>query len=176
MVLIGLLLAAIGVAVVIDVIVQNSTTIQVHSFGHVFSMRPGVVMLIGAGAGIIVVIGLTMISSGMARRRRIRAERRAALRERDQLAAQVQEERAARQRAEEAEATATMAAAQASAQSAATAATAETAPPAAPVPAVVGATTSPAVVGGATTEPPVMSSSTPETTDAPRRHGLFRRG
>jgi uncharacterized integral membrane protein len=158
MVLIGLLLAAIGVAVVTDVIVQNTATIQVHSFGHVFSMRPGVVMLIGAGAGIVVVIGLTMISSGMGRRRRIRSERRTALRERDQLAAQVEEERAARQRAEEAEATATMAAAQASAQSANTAATAEAArseaavppatageepvvedvPPAEPVPVVAG--------------------------------------
>src|SRR5579862_8366753 len=122
MVLIGLLLAAIGVAVVTDVIVQNTTTIQVHSFGHVFSVQPGVLMLIGAAAGVLVVIGLAMLSGGAARRHRLGAERRTALRERDQLANEVQAERAARQRAEEAEAAANMAAAQATAQSTARAA------------------------------------------------------
>lgn len=96
-----LLLAAGGLAV--DVVVQNTSSINVDAVGQTFSLSPGWLFVAGVATGVIALLGVGMLFAGMARARR----RRSALvntrssveelqAERDRLAVELERERAAR--------------------------------------------------------------------------------
>jgi hypothetical protein len=147
LVLLGLIFIGAAVAVGIDVWRENSNSahLTAQGFGHTFSQPPWVVIVVGAVCGALIVLGLAMFLVGAASRRRFVGERRAALRERDQLLKQANSDRAAREQAERERALAT-----ADAQRARAAA----APP--------------STVTGTTSEPPRMTGAVPEERVASR--------
>jgi hypothetical protein len=99
-VLIGLLLIGVVLAAGIDVWKENGAHIKVQGFGHSFSQPPWVVLLVGAGCGVLLVIGLGLIARGVARSRRLRREHEEVLRDRDRLAKEIEAERAAHEHPE----------------------------------------------------------------------------
>jgi hypothetical protein len=102
MILIGFILVGAAVALGIDVAMENSgARLSVESFGHTFSQPPWVLLVVGAICGALVVMGLTAMGAGTARRRRLWRERRGAIRQRDRLVVQLEELRADLQRAEQ---------------------------------------------------------------------------
>jgi hypothetical protein len=98
--LLGLVFIGAAVAVGIDVWRENSANLTVQGFGHTFSQPPWVAVVVGAACGALVLLGLAMVFRGVASRRRLAAERRAAFRDRDRLLRQAEADRAARERAE----------------------------------------------------------------------------
>jgi hypothetical protein len=101
MILIGFILVGAAVAIGIDVGMENSgVRLSVTSLGHTFSQPPWVVVVVGAVCGMVVLIGMSMMTTGAARRWRRWLERRDALRQRDRLAQQLAELRADLDRAE----------------------------------------------------------------------------
>jgi len=101
MILVGFFLVGAVVSIGIDIGMENTgVTLSVASFGHTFSQAPWVVAVVGAACGMVVVIGMSMMAIGAARRRRLWLERRDALRQRDRLAQQLAELRADLDRAE----------------------------------------------------------------------------
>ena len=107
--LIGVLFVGAAVAVGVDVWRENGihARLTVHAFGHTFSQPPWVAIVVGAGCGALIVLGLASLYSGAASRRRLAVERRAAFRERDRLLKQAEADRAAREQAERDRAAAT---------------------------------------------------------------------
>jgi len=100
LVLVGLIFIGAAVAVGVDVWRENSAHVSVQAFGHAFSQPPWVVIVVGTVCGALIVLGLAMLLTGAAARRRLLVERRAAIRDRDRLAQQASAERAAREQAE----------------------------------------------------------------------------
>ena len=98
--LLGLIFIGAAVAVGIDVWQENSAHLTVQGFGHTFSQPPWVVIVVGAVCGALVLLGLALLFAGAASRRRLVAERRAAMRDRDRLVKQAESDRAAREQAE----------------------------------------------------------------------------
>jgi hypothetical protein len=98
--LIGLVFIGAAVAVGIDVWQENTSNLSVVAFGHTFSQPPWVAIVVGAAAGALILLGLAMLFTGAASRRRLAAERRAAVKERDRLLKQAEADRAAREQAE----------------------------------------------------------------------------
>jgi hypothetical protein len=95
MILVGFILVAAAVALGIDIGMENTgARLSITSFGHTFSQPPWVVVVVGAACGMVLVIGMSMMATGAARRRRRWMERRDALRQRDRLAQQLAELRA----------------------------------------------------------------------------------
>lgn len=96
-----LLLAAGGLAV--DVVVQNTSSISVEAVGTTFTMSPGWLFVVGLAAGVIGLLGVSLLAAGITRARRRRAalaESRNNLQdlqaERDRLAVELERQRAAR--------------------------------------------------------------------------------
>jgi hypothetical protein len=137
--LLGLICIGAAVAAGIDVWRENNTHLTVQGFGHTFSQPPWVVIVVGAVCGALILLGLAMFLSGAMARRRLVGERRAALREREQLLKQSNSDRAARQQAEHDRELANAEAARARAAAA-----------------------PPTTVTGTTTEPPQMTGGVPE--------------
>ena len=101
MILVGFILVGAAVAIGIDLGMENTgARLSITSFGHTFSQPPWVVIVVGAACGMVVVIGMSMMATGAARRRRLWLERRDALRQRDRLVQQLDELRADLDRAE----------------------------------------------------------------------------
>jgi biopolymer transport protein ExbB/TolQ len=101
MILVGFILVGAAVAIGIDIGMENTgARLSITSFGHTFSQPPWVVIVAGAVCGMVVVIGMSMMATGAARRRRRWLERRDALRQRDRLVQQLDELRADLDRAE----------------------------------------------------------------------------
>jgi hypothetical protein len=101
MILVGFILVGAAAALGIDIGMENTgARLSITSFGHTFSQPPWVVVVVGAACGMVVVIGMSIMGSGAARRRRLWLERRDALRQRDRLAQQLDELRADLDRAE----------------------------------------------------------------------------
>jgi hypothetical protein len=105
--LLGLVFIGAAAAVGIDVWQENNAHLTVQGFGHTFSQPPWVVIVVGAVCGALIILGLMMLMGGAASRRRLGAERRSALRDRDRLMKQAESERAAREQAERERAAAT---------------------------------------------------------------------
>jgi hypothetical protein len=100
MVLIGLVLVAAAVGFTVDVFVQNTASIDVDVLGRTFVMSPGWLVVAGLVAVVTLLIGARLVVGGLARSRRRRTElrtARAAARERDSLAQQLEVERAERE-------------------------------------------------------------------------------
>jgi len=101
MILVGFILVGAAAALGIDVGMENTgARLSITSFGHTFSQPPWVVVVVGAACGMAVAVGITMMATGAARRRRRWLERRDALRQRDRLAQQLDDLRADLDRAE----------------------------------------------------------------------------
>ncbi len=95
MILVGFILVGAAVALGIDIGMENTgVRLSITSFGHTFSQPPWVVFVVGAACGMVAVIGMSMVATGAARRRRLWLERRDAMRQRDRLAQQLDELRA----------------------------------------------------------------------------------
>jgi hypothetical protein len=100
-ILIGFIIVAAVVALGVDIGMENShSRLSIEAFGHAFSQRPWVVIVIGAVCGAMAIIGLSAMASGAARRRRLWLEHRGAVRERDRLAKQLADLRAGRDQTE----------------------------------------------------------------------------
>lgn len=77
MVFLGLVLAAVAVALGVDVVVENAAPTKLTVFGQVMPEVPqGQVFIAGAGLAVILVAGLMIAFLGMARAMRIRRELR----------------------------------------------------------------------------------------------------
>lgn len=99
MVLVGLLLIAAAAGFTIDVFAQNTSSIDVDVLGRTFAVDPGWLVVAGAVAVAILLVGARLVVAGVARARGRRAALRTAqraTRERDQLAEQLAVERAER--------------------------------------------------------------------------------
>ncbi len=89
MILIGLILAAAASAVAVDLWLENPHLMMtVQAFGHTWSQPMWVLLVTGVAVGFGGLVGLLMMGGGMRRSRRIRVERRAAMRDRELLARQ----------------------------------------------------------------------------------------
>jgi flagellar biosynthesis/type III secretory pathway M-ring protein FliF/YscJ len=100
MALIGLLLIAAAAAVGIDIAAQNQFGIDIEAFNQVIATNASVVFIAGAVAGMAGALGVLLLVDGMARRRRLRAEKNEAIRERDRLASAYEAEHAEDRRSE----------------------------------------------------------------------------
>jgi hypothetical protein len=101
MILFGFILIGAAVAIGIDVGMENTgVRLTITSFGHTFSQPPWVVVVVGAACGMVLLIGMSLMATGAARRRRLWLERRDALRQRDRLVQQLDELRGDLDRAE----------------------------------------------------------------------------
>ena len=100
MVLVGLLLIAAAAGFTIDVFAQNTSSVDVDVLGRTFAVNPGWLVVAGAVAVAILLVGARLVVAGVARSRGRRAALRTAqraTRERDQLAQQLAVERAERE-------------------------------------------------------------------------------
>jgi hypothetical protein len=98
-VLVGLLLIAAAAGFTIDVFAQNTASVDVDVLGRTFAVDPGWLVVAGAVAVAVLLVGTRLVVAGMARARGRRATLRTAqraTRERDQLAQQLAVERAER--------------------------------------------------------------------------------
>jgi hypothetical protein len=107
MFILGIVIALLAAGFVVDVVVQNTTTISAHALSRTFTISPGWLVVVGAIAGAVCVVGLMMTLDGIrqarARRRRIAQTQEAAgalQAERDRLAAELEAERARHQHAD----------------------------------------------------------------------------
>jgi hypothetical protein len=103
MAVLGLLLLVSAVGLGLDVVFQNTSSISVDALGQTFTLSSGRLFLAGVVTGAVGLLGLTLLSDGMARARRRRValtESRGAAEElqadRDRLAAELDHERAGR--------------------------------------------------------------------------------
>jgi hypothetical protein len=100
MLIIGLILFAAALAVGIDVAAMNDLGIDIDAFGQVYETNTGALFVAGFVTALVACLGLVLISDGLARSVRRRAERRRIKAERDQLAEEAEKARAARVEAE----------------------------------------------------------------------------
>ena len=103
MALLGLILLLAAGGLTIDVVVQNTSSINVNALGQTFTLSPGWLFVAGLVAGAVAMLAVTMIVGGLGRshrRRVVLAETRGSVQdleaERDQLAGDLYHERAAR--------------------------------------------------------------------------------
>jgi hypothetical protein len=103
MLVLGIVLIAAAAGVSIDLVLKNTSTMDVSAFGQSFSTSPGWLFVAGLAAGVVGVLGVLLVGAGMAGARK----RRAALKdlrqthgsaeqlqaERDRLAAELEAER-----------------------------------------------------------------------------------
>nr|MDP9332713.1 hypothetical protein [Actinomycetota bacterium] len=104
MVLVGLLLIAAAAGFTIDVFAQNTAPVDVDVLGRTFAVDTGWLVVAGAVAVAVFLVGARLVVAGMARARGRRAALRTAqhaTRERDQLAQQLAVERAERDSGQE---------------------------------------------------------------------------
>src|SRR3954471_1608360 len=82
MILLGLLLMAACVAVAVDAVIQNTQILHATAFNQpVHHLSLGALFVAGCVVGVLFALGLLMMTSGIARARRRRVERRTAVRE-----------------------------------------------------------------------------------------------
>jgi hypothetical protein len=103
MAVLGLLLLLSAAGLTLDVVVQNSASINVDVLGQTFSVSPGWLFAAGAAAGAVGLLGVILVVGGVrrARRRRValadsRGTVQALRSDRDRLAAELDQERADR--------------------------------------------------------------------------------
>jgi hypothetical protein len=103
MAVLGLILLLAAGGLTLDVVVQNTSSINVNALGQTFTLSPGWLFVTGLVAGAVALLAVTMIVGGLARshrRRVVLAETRGSVQdlqaERDQLAGDLYHERAAR--------------------------------------------------------------------------------
>jgi hypothetical protein len=103
MAVLGLLLLLSAVGLSLDVIFENTASLNVDALGQTFSLSSGWVFVAGVITGAVGLLGMSLLFGGMAKARRRRlalAESRGTskelLAERDRLAAELEAERAAR--------------------------------------------------------------------------------
>ena len=101
--ILGLLLVGCAVGLGVNAVLENTSSIGVDLLGSSFSLSPGWLFVIGIGTGVVGLLGLSMVVTGLARARRRRAsaaESRENLQslkaERDRLAVELERERNAR--------------------------------------------------------------------------------
>ena len=97
-----LLLLAVG-GLAVDVVMQNTASTSVEAVGTTFTMSPGWLFVAGLAAGVVGLVGLSLLVAGVTRTRRRRvafAESRDSVQEleaeRDRLAVELERVRAAR--------------------------------------------------------------------------------
>jgi hypothetical protein len=107
MLLLGLILIIAAAGVSIDVVLKNTSALDVSAFGQTFSTTPGWLFVAGLAAGAVGVLGVLLMTGGIGRAR----QRRATLKdlkqthgtteqlqaERDRLAAELEAERTRRE-------------------------------------------------------------------------------
>ena len=103
MAILGLILLLAAGGLTLDVVVKNTSNINVNAVGQTFTLSPGWLFVAGVVAGAVGLLGVTMILGSVARAHRrpvVLAEARGTARdlevERDQLAGDLYHERAAR--------------------------------------------------------------------------------
>ena len=103
MAVLGLLLLLCATGLTLDVVFQNTSSINVDALGQTFTLSSGWLFVTAVVTGAVGLIGVTMLLGGMARARRRRAilaESRGSAQDlqtdRDRLAAQLDQERAER--------------------------------------------------------------------------------
>jgi hypothetical protein len=103
MAVLGLLLLLSAVGLSLDVVFQNTSSINVDALGQTFTLSSGWLFVAGVITGAVGLLGVTLLLGGMARARRRRvalAESRGSSQElqadRDRLAAELDHERAGR--------------------------------------------------------------------------------
>jgi hypothetical protein len=103
MAVVGLILFLAAGGLTLDVVVQNTSSINVNALGQTFTLSPGWLFVTGLVAGAVALLAVTMMVGGLARshrRRVVLAETRGTVQdlqaERDQLAGDLYHERAAR--------------------------------------------------------------------------------
>lgn len=103
MMILGLILVACAVGLGVDAVLENPSSISVDTLGTSFSLSPGWLFVAGIATGVIGLLGLSMVVTGMARARRRRAslaESKESVQslqaERDRLAVELERERNAR--------------------------------------------------------------------------------
>jgi outer membrane murein-binding lipoprotein Lpp len=108
--ILGLLLVLAVGGLAVDVVVQNTSSISVDAMGQTFSLSPGWLFVAGVAAGVIALLGVSMLVAGMTRARRRRSalvDTRSSVQdlqaERDRLAVELERERSARKTAKSAE-------------------------------------------------------------------------
>ena len=80
MVLVGLLLIAAAAGFTIDVFAQNTASVDVDVLGRTFAVNPGWLVVAGAVAVAILLVGARLVVAGVARSRGRRAALRTAQR------------------------------------------------------------------------------------------------
>jgi hypothetical protein len=102
-VILGLLLLLSAAGLAVDAVVQNTLPVSVDAVGQTFSLSPGWLFVAGMAAGVIAVLGVSLLVTGTARARRRRSalvNTRSSVQElqaeRDRLAVELERERAAR--------------------------------------------------------------------------------
>lgn len=105
MAILGLLLLLAAAGLTLDVVFQNTSSLNVDAIGQTFTLSSGWLFVAGVIAGAVGLLGVTMLLGGMARNRRRRialAESRGTSQDlqtdRDRLAAELDDERASRTR------------------------------------------------------------------------------
>jgi hypothetical protein len=103
MAILGLLLLLSAAGLAVEIVVQNTSSISVDAVGETFSLSPGWLFVAGMAAGVIAMLGVSMLVAGMARARRRRSalvNSRSSVQgleaERDRLAGELERERAGR--------------------------------------------------------------------------------
>jgi hypothetical protein len=103
MAVLGLILLLAAGGLTLDVVLQNSRSVNVNALGQTFALSPGWVFVAGVVAGAVALLAVTMIAGGLGRSHRRRgalAEARNSAQvlqaERDQLAGDLYHERASR--------------------------------------------------------------------------------
>jgi hypothetical protein len=103
MAVLGLLLLLCATGLTLDVVFQNTSSINVDALGQTFTLSSGWLFVAAVVTGAVGLLGVTMLLGGMARARRRRAilaESRGSAHDlqtdRDRLAAQLDQERAER--------------------------------------------------------------------------------
>jgi hypothetical protein len=102
-VILGLLLLLSAAGLAVEAVVQNTLPVSVDAVGQTFSLSPGWLFVAGMAAGVIAVLGVSLLVTGTARARRRRSalvNTRSSVQElqaeRDRLAVELERERAAR--------------------------------------------------------------------------------
>jgi hypothetical protein len=103
MAVLGLILLLAAGGLTLDVVIQNTSSINVNALGQTFTLSPGWLFIAGLVAGAVGLLAVTMIVGGLGRshrRRVVLAEARGSIQdlqaERDQLAGDLYHERSAR--------------------------------------------------------------------------------
>lgn len=103
MTILGLLLLVGAAGLAVDVVVQNASSIRVEAVGETFSLTPGWLFVAGVATGVVALLGISLLVSGVSRARRRRAAfvaSRSSVQElqaeRDRLAGELERERTGR--------------------------------------------------------------------------------